>query len=302
MTRAQGTDRRFWPEAGGVAHVSLRGRAEGVEFTEGAAQAIGAPLADLRAAPQGGIDRQLPMGTPFRLVTAREGWAFGYEEASGYCGWLREGDLAAAEAPATHWVAAPASHLYAWPEVRATERILGPLPFLAQVPIIGGDGAFARIDAARWVPAAHLRPLADPLKDPVHVARMFLGAPYFWGGDSAAGIDCSGLIHAARRACGLDCPRDSDLQMDMPGEDVPPGAEKAGDLVFWRGHVALVSAPGRIIHANAHHMAVVEEPLAEAEARIALSGGPVLRRLRPHRSAQRMSWQQPESPLSSPRQ
>ena len=63
----------------------------------------------------------------------------------------------------------------------------------------------------------------------------------------------------------------------MPGLDVAPGEEAPGDLVFWKGHVAMVAAPGRVIHANATYMAVTEEDLAVVEAR---AEGPVIRRLR----------------------
>lgn len=280
------TDRRFWPAAGEIAHTSLRGRIEGVGFTAGAAKEVIAGLADLRAAPRGRIERQLPAGTGFTLLTRRGHMAFGFETATGYCGWVAAHALHDAGLPPTHWVAAAASHAYRQPKVKDTHRLDDRLPFLARVAAQEQAGGFTRIGlrpgSRLWVPSAHLRPLGDWLPDPVAVARMFLHVPYFWGGNSAQGLDCSGLIHTARRACGLDCPHDADLQMAMPGAEVPPGAEAPGDLIFWTGHVALVSAPGRILHANAFHMAVVEEPLAEAETRIAArGGGPVIRRLRP---------------------
>ena len=100
------------------------------------------------------------------------------------------------------------------------------------------------------------------------------------GGNTRAGIDCSGLVQVARRACGLECPADSDLQARMPGQAVAEADLRPGDLVFWTGHVAMISAPSQIIHANAHHMAVVEEDYATAVARIAAKGDIVLLRLR----------------------
>lgn len=276
------TDRRFWPAALGVAHESLRGRAEGAAFTAGAAKVTGPGLADLFAAPGGRIERQLPMGTGFTLLAAQEGFGFGFETASGYCGWLALDGLRDPGARPTHWIAAPASHAYAAPEVKDTHRIRAALPILARITAQETAEGFTRIGPDAWVPSAHLRPLGDWLEDPAAVARMVLHTPYFWGGNSAGGLDCSGLVHTARRACGLDCPHDADLQQAMPGTDVAAGAEIPGDLVFWKGHVALVSGPDRIIHANAFHMAVAEESLSEAEARItARGGGPVVRRLRP---------------------
>jgi len=272
-------DRRFLRMAQGVAHDSLRGQVEAARFVAGDWRRVAAPLADLCAASDGPRDRQLPLGTRFCALT-EDGtgtWVFGFTEQDGYCGWLAAGALAT-DHPVTHWVAALASHLY--PAAQVKSRALAGLPMLARVQVTGTSGSFARTPAG-FVPAVHLRPLGDGLDDPVAVARRFLGVPYLWGGNGPSGIDCSGLVQAARRACGLACPADSDLQRAMPGAEVAPGDERPGDLVFWTGHVALVSAPGMILHANAHHMAVAEEPLAEAEARIAAKGDPVLRRLRP---------------------
>ena len=118
---------------------------------------------------------------------------------------------------------------------------------------------------------------------------FFLGHAYVWGGNSGRGIDCSGLVQAALLACGIPCPGDSDLQEAMPG--TVPDTPAPGDLIFWKGHVAMVSGENAIIHANAHHMAVVEEPMDEAIARIGASDtGPVTSMLRPRRSLTRKAF------------
>jgi cell wall-associated NlpC family hydrolase len=148
------------------------------------------------------------------------------------------------------------------------------------VKVIGMSGAFAEVEGG-FVPAAHLRAMGDWLADPVAVAEMFVGTPYLWGGNSRAGIDCSGLVQAAWLACGRDCPADSDLQQGM-GEALPEDAAlRRGDLIFWKGHVALVVDETRLIHANGHSMDVRHEGIAEAVARItAQGGGPVVARRR----------------------
>jgi hypothetical protein len=99
--------------------------------------------------------------------------------------------------------------------------------------------------------------------DPVSIARTFLGAPYEWGGLSAAGIDCSGLVHLAYRLGGLTVPRDA-WQQEEAAEPVGAGAERAGDLVTYgdgrADHVAFWLGEGRILHATAREgLGVVEE-------------------------------------------
>lgn len=271
------TDRRFLPAWGEVAHVSLRGQHKAQSFTTGRRHLIAAPLADLRAAPGGARDRQLLTGAPFLALLWQGGAVFGRHEADGYCGWVDAAALGP-DGEWTHHLAVPASHRYPDPNIKSPAR--AALYMGARLMITGQDGAMARCNAG-WVPLRHLRPKGQHATDPVAVARSFLGAPYLWGGNSWAGIDCSGLVQAAFLACGLPCPADSDLQRAMPGEPIPAETAQPGDLAFWPGHVALVSGPDRILHANAHHMAVVEEPLSTAAKRIRADGGPepVVRRV-----------------------
>lgn len=262
------TDRRFARIADGVAHVSRGGTAEGSWWR------VAAPLADLMATPEGPRERQLIAGTRFCVIAARRQWSYGFDADDGYCGWV-EGRLLLRDATITHWVASPGTHAYGAPDIKHPMALL--LPLGARLVVTGNEGRFVASDLG-FVPAEHVRVLGDWLDNPVAVARRFLGAPYLWGGNSRAGIDCSGLVQIARRVCGLPCPADGDLQAQMPGEEIAPGAEAPGDLIFWKGHVAMISAPGFVIHANATHMAVIEEPLSVVEAR---ADGPVIRRLRP---------------------
>ena len=127
--------------------------------------------------------------------------------------------------------------------------------------------------------AQHLVPLGHREPDYVATARRFLGVPYLWGGRSSLGLDCSALVQLALQAAGIACPRDSDMQAGL-GSAVDFGGDisklKRGDLVYWQVHIGFVAGEGRFLHANAHHMAVAEEPLADAIQRIRAVGQEIL--------------------------
>lgn len=273
-------DRRITPANGRVAHVSLAGRVAAERFVAGEPARIVAPLVDLLARPGGPRDRQLLMGDRVTVLDRDAGFAFVQSGKDGYCGYLAEAALGPDRA-ATHWVAAPATHLYRAPDLRTPE--VAWLTLGARLTIVAEHARFLETAEGLFVPRPHLRALGDWATDPAAVAESLLGTPYLWGGNSRAGIDCSGLVQAALLACAIPCPGDSDLQEAAVGTALPAQAPlRRGDLVFWKGHVAMAVAPGRIIHANGFHMAVGLEDLDQAVARIAAQGeGGITSRRRP---------------------
>lgn len=263
-------DRRLLLANGRVAHVSLQGLVTAERFVPGRWHRVIAPVADLLIRPNGPRDRQLLFGARVLVLEEFEGHAFLQAERDGYVGYVGLGALGP-DAQASHWVNAPATHLYPEPSIKA--RDAARLSMGARLTIVAEHGKFVETAEGQFAIARHLRPLGNWAADPVAVAESMLGTPYLWGGDSRDGIDCSGLVQLSLCACGIACPPDSDLQQARLGQPLAAGERpRRGDLVFWKGHVAFVSGPDRIIHANGTAMAVAEEGLQEATDRIAALG------------------------------
>lgn len=257
-------DRRLTPATPRIAHVSMKGRVDVPVYTEGTPMRVAVPVANLLRAVKGARERQLLMGETFVVIDRNEGHAFGFAAKDGYCGWLDEAALSRGPVP-THWVCTPRTHLYPEPKVQAPE--VCALTLGAQVEVTAQQGKWAETTQG-FVPASHLKPLGDWFSDPVSVAETLLGTPYLWGGNSSAGIDCSGLVQLCHWACGIGVPGDSDLQETVGQELAATTDLRRGDLIFWRGHVALVADDQWLIHANGHSMSVAFEGIQPCIDRI----------------------------------
>lgn len=269
-------DRRLTPATDRIALISLRGVLDRPEWTDGAARRLAVPLADLCRSPDGPRDRQVIFGTDLTLIQADGDWSFVQSALDGYCGWLRSDALTADRPHLTHRVAAAATQIYPQPDFKTRE--IASLTLNSRLSVTGIQGRFAVLSGGGFVPVQHITDRPDT--DPVAVTERLLHTPYLWGGNSRGGIDCSGLVQAAATACGLACPGDSDLQ--RAAFPVATGDLRCGDLLFWPGHVAMVSGPDRMIHANANAMAVCHEAISAAKTRIQAAGdGPFLDARRP---------------------
>jgi cell wall-associated NlpC family hydrolase len=176
----------------------------------------------------------------------------------------------------THKVTAIRTLAFPGPSIKLPPVNL--LPMGARVAVAREDGPFAVTREGHYLPRQHLGPLDTYASDFVAIAERFVGTPYLWGGKSSLGIDCSGLVQVSLNAAGTGCPRDSDMQQDGLGRELNAAESKRlqrGDLIFWKGHVAIARDAETIVHANAHHMATVIENTKDAIARIKAAGSEV---------------------------
>jgi hypothetical protein len=231
----------------------------------------------LRRRPDAGAEQlsQLLFGEGFDALFTDGDFVFGQARRDGYVGWAARDALSELGEAPSHWVRALRSYVFQDPSIKSPTVAL--LPQNALVRVEGeAEGALVRLAGHGWIAARHLAPIGFGETDPAAVALQYLGAPYLWGGRSSLGLDCSGLVQQALFACGHWVPRDSDMQAGL-GLAITPDTHLSGlsrnDLVFWRGHVGMMLDAQRLIHANAFHMAVAIEPLADAVRRIEAADG-----------------------------
>ena len=255
-----------------LADIELRGRIDAKRFVEGVAMEVVVPVTAMHreASSTAMQTTQALFGERLSAFEIGDGWVWCQLERDGYVGYIAKADVSSDLTKPTHRVSVPTTFLYPLPDIKS--QAVTNLPMNAKLQIVASDEKFSRLSNGKYVFTKHMKPLNEFEPDFVIVAEKFLEVPYYWGGKTAQGLDCSGLVQTSLEVCGISSPRDSDMQETQLGQKLMVNdldGLRRGDLVFWKGHVGIMANQKILLHANGHHMMTVREHLAEAVARIA---------------------------------
>ncbi|HXF88792.1 MAG TPA: NlpC/P60 family protein [Xanthobacteraceae bacterium] len=279
-------DPRVTPARPDLAARFLEGKVQAARFVDGELREVVEAQAPVRREPRpdASLDTEALKGERVMVYeTIEEGWAWVQLQNDRYVGWMPASALAVPGPEPTHRVATLRAPVLMGASIKMPT--LEVLPFGATLAILREEGRFGITSHGCYVPLVHVARLNEFERDFVAVAERFVGVPYVWGGKTSLGLDCSALVQVSLTACGIACPRDSDMQEAVVGRPVAVGDDLSGvargDLVFWKGHVAIVRDEKHFLHANGFHMAVAIEPIRETLTRFAAEGSSVtgIRRL-----------------------
>lgn len=266
-------DRRLHAYRPDLAEAELEGKVEASRFVEGAPARVAVPVIALRPEPAlaRGIDTELLLGEQVTVFDRADGWCWVKAASDGYVGYVTADALSQIDPAPTHIVTVARTFLYPEPELRKphlTTLSMGSRIHVAGEAEVRGNH-YVVLEDGTAIFARHVQPIgACDGADYVEIAARFLETPYLWGGRSGLGIDCSGLVQLAMLMTGRQAPRDTDMQAAGLGEAIDRTEIRRGDLVFWKGHVAIFEDPQTILHANGHSMTVARENFDAAVERI----------------------------------
>lgn len=265
-------DRRLNAFRPDLAEKSLEGQVDALRFVDGKPARVSAATVAMRPQPSAasGIDTELLFGEPVTVLERANGWAWVKSGVDDYVGYVEETALGAPGAAPTHWVTAPRSFVYRDPDM--TTPAVKALSMGSRLVATGEAetrGTRYLLVEGGAVIAKHVADIDVAVaEDYVTVASRFLQSPYLWGGRSGFGLDCSGLVQLSMMMTGRHVLRDTDMQRASIGTEIGRGDLRRGDLVFWKGHVAIMTDGETMIHSSGFTMDVTHEGLEDAIRRI----------------------------------
>ncbi|MFZ4761579.1 MAG: NlpC/P60 family protein [Alphaproteobacteria bacterium] len=266
-------DPRTWLYQPELAEISLKGKIEAIDFADLVPYHVVGAVVPLKSRPEAySLASQLLFGERFDVLRIHAGFAWGRALNDGYCGYvpaeyLQQGIIT----PPLYRVHVLRSFIYPTPSMKSEPLTF--LPLGAEIREGHQENAFMYIEPLKgWIYAKHvqLAKVQPSLLDMISIARCFLGVPYLWGGKTSLGLDCSALIQTLLLiAQQIYIPRDSDQQREKLADFFAPTTQpwQSGDILFFPGHVGMMSDAEHLIHANAFHMQVTEEKLSEVLSR-----------------------------------
>ena len=203
------------------------------------------------------IVTQLLYGDSFKQLGKKNSWIKIKDNLDNYIGYIKNGKFSKNHKN-THKVSALCSNLYLKPNNK--NKIKKKLSFSSKIKVTNKKGDFYKFDNL-WIKKKDLKKINFKEKDNFRNINKFINVRYKWGGKHFSGVDCSGLIQLFLNFNNKFCPRDTKDQIKYFKKKIKLVNIKKNDLIFWKGHVALVISKSMLIHGYGPLKKVIVMPI-----------------------------------------
>jgi cell wall-associated NlpC family hydrolase len=212
--------------------------------------------------PGAAVDTQLLYGEAFEVDREQGDFLFGHVHyrTTQRQGYVRREAFQGQRLSPTHVVVAPWTPLLSEPALKAT--VHDRLSIGSLLHVVDEDDDHYRVAPRGWIFKTHTAAAARaPFADFVAVAESMIGVPFVWGGRSAFGVDCSGVIYLALSLCGIASDRKMVHLRDTLGRPLGPAhRRRRGDFIFYSGHCGMFVGDDRVLNSNGKAGRVQVEP------------------------------------------
>ena len=208
------------------------------------------------------VTSQILYGEKFKILSKRRSWIKIKSLYDRYVGFIKNKDYVK-ELKISHKVSNIQANIFKNPNIKSKKALY----FGSKLQVIEKRNRFVRIEKNRWVKLKDIKKINHKEKNFIKIFKLFIKTKYVWGGKTNKGIDCSALLQIFFYYHNLFYPRDTKDQIKYSIKKISKKFEK-GDIIFWKGHVAICINSKQLIHAYGPEKRVLIMPIKKTIKRI----------------------------------
>jgi len=202
------------------------------------------------------VTSQILYGEKFRILSKNNKWIKIKTSFDNYIGYIKNKDFTNSHKP-THKVFVLKANIFN----KSNNKTKYFLPFASKISIIQKNKKFVEFDKNKWIKKKNIKKINHIEKDYSKIFKLFLKTKYVWGGKTYKGIDCSAILQLLYYYNNKFYPRDTNNQLKYSKNNIKKKKFKKGDVIFWKGHVAICVDTKKLIHAYGPEKKVIIMPI-----------------------------------------
>ena len=204
------------------------------------------PLSNIYKKPSGvsEVTSQILYGEKFKILSKRKSWLKIKTSFDNYIGYIRNKNYTSYHKP-THKVFSLKVNIFD----KKKNKTKYFLPFASKILIIQENKKYVEFEKNKWIKKKNINKIDYIEKDYLRILKLFLKTKYVWGGKTYKGIDCSAILQLFYYYNNKYYPRDTKDQIGYSTKNMKKDIFKKGDIIFWKGHVAVCINTKNLIHA-----------------------------------------------------
>ena len=209
------------------------------------------------------VTSQIIYGEKFKILSKYKNWIKIKTLFDNYKGFIKNSNYTDKFSP-NYKVSTIKARIFKKPGIRTKNW----LPFASQLSVLEKNKNYMKIGKNKWIKKTNINKLKYKEKNFIKIFKKFLGVKYVWGGKTFKGIDCSALLQIFFYYNNSFYPRDTKDQIKFSKKNLKKKIFKKGDIIFWKGHVAMCLNSKQLIHAYGPEKKVIIMPIIETINRI----------------------------------
>ena len=209
------------------------------------------------------VTSQIIYGEKFKILLKNKSWLKIQTLYDNYIGYIKNKNYINNLKP-THKVFVLKASIFD----KAKRRVKYFLPFASKISIIQENKKFKKKKKNKWIKKTDIKKIDHTEKEYLKILKLFLNIKYVWGGKTYKGVDCSSILQLIFYYNNKFYPRDTKDQIRYSKKNIIKKIFKKGDIIFWKGHVAICINSKKLIHAYGPEKKVLIMPIIETIDRI----------------------------------